>query len=73
MIDIYTRKMYNIQKVVIERKNTMKRRLNISLDEETAEKLKKLAKDSHKNMSQWITDKVWETADGQEKKENKSK
>lgn len=68
MIDIYTRKMYNIQKVVIERKNTMKRRLNISLDEETAEKLKELAKDSHKNMSQWITDKVWETADGQEKK-----
>ena len=73
MIDIYTRKMYNIHKVVIERKNTMKRRLNISLDEETAEKLKELAKDSHKNMSQWITDKVWETADGQEKKENKSK
>lgn len=73
MIDIYTRKMYNIQKVVIERKSTMKRRLNISLDEETAEKLKELAKDSHKNMSQWITDKVWETADGQEKKENKSK
>lgn len=68
MIDIYTRKMYNMQKVVIERKNTMKRRLNISLDEETAEKLKELAKDSHKNMSQWITDKVWETADGQEKK-----
>lgn len=68
MIDIYTRKMYNIQKVVIERKNTMKRRLNISLDEETAEKLKELAKDSHKNMSQWITDKIWETADGQEKK-----
>lgn len=39
----------------------------------TSEKLKELAKDSHKNMSQWITDKVWETADGQEKKENKSK
>ena len=51
----------------------MKKRLNISLDEETAEKLKELAKDSHKNMSQWITDKVWETADGQEKKENKRK
>lgn len=51
----------------------MKKRLNISLDEETAEKLKELAKDSHKNMSQWITDKVWETANGQEKKENKSK
>ena len=33
----------------------------------------KEVKDSHKNMSQWITDKVWETADGQEKKENKSK
>lgn len=63
MIDIYTRKMYNIQKVVIERKNTMKRRLNISLDEETAAKLKELADSSHKNMSQWITDKIWETAE----------
>lgn len=40
----------------------MKKRLNISLDEETAEKLKELAKNSHKNMSQWITDKVWEEA-----------
>lgn len=63
MIDIYTRKVYNIQKVVIERKNTMKRRLNISLDEETAAKLKELADSSHKNMSQWITDKIWETAE----------
>ncbi len=41
----------------------MKKRLNISLDEETANKLKELADNSHKNMSQWITDKIWETAE----------
>lgn len=37
----------------------MKKRVNISLDEETAERIKKLARDSHKNVSQWITDVVW--------------
>ena len=36
---------------------------NISLDEETAAKLEELADSSHKNMSQWITDKIWETAE----------
>jgi len=51
-------------------RSVMKKRLNIFLDEDTAEKLKELAKDSHKKMSQWITDKVWETVGGQEKKNN---
>jgi predicted transcriptional regulator len=50
----------------------MKKRLNISLDEETAEKLKELAKDSHKNMSQWITDKVWEETKKVKDKQPKS-
>jgi predicted transcriptional regulator len=37
----------------------MKKRINISLDEETVEKLKELAEASHKNVSQWISDAVW--------------
>lgn len=37
----------------------MKKRINISLDEATAEQLKKLAEESHKNVSQWISDAVW--------------
>lgn len=37
----------------------MKKRINISLDESTAEQLKKLAEESHKNVSQWISDAVW--------------
>ena len=48
----------------------MKKRFNFSLDEETAKKLKELADSSHTNMSQWITDKVWETAK-EEKKSSK--
>lgn len=38
----------------------MKRRINISLEEDTASAIKELAEQSHKNVSQWITDKVWE-------------
>ena len=38
----------------------MRKRVNISLDAETVEKLKELAKSSHKTVSQWITDKIWE-------------
>lgn len=38
----------------------MKKRINISLDEETILKLKELAEKSHRNVSQWVTDKVWE-------------
>ena len=45
----------------------MKKRVNITIDEETHETLKTLAKDSHKSVSQWITDKVWE----EKKRKNK--
>ncbi|MBR1854069.1 MAG: hypothetical protein IJ794_13165 [Lachnospiraceae bacterium] len=47
----------------------MKKKINISVDEETSQKLRELAEKSHKNMSQWITDKVWET----DEKERRSK
>lgn len=36
----------------------MKKRVNISLDEGIAEQIKVLAKDSHRSVSQWITDAV---------------
>lgn len=38
----------------------MKKRINISLDEETAEMIKIIADISHKSVSQWISDSVWE-------------
>ncbi len=38
----------------------MKKRINISLDEETAEMIKVIADISHKSVSQWISDSVWE-------------
>ncbi len=44
----------------------MKTRVNISVDVETAEKMKELAEKAHKNVSQWVTDKVWETAKNEE-------
>lgn len=47
----------------------MKKRINISLDESTAEKVKELAELSHKNVSQWITDAIWEE-DRKQKKES---
>lgn len=34
-------------------------RINISLDEDTAERLKQYAFENHKNVSQTITDWVW--------------
>lgn len=37
----------------------MKKRVNISLDEDTADAIKELAEQSNRNVSQWITDKVW--------------
>lgn len=37
----------------------MRVRRNISVDLETNEKLKKLAKKAHSNISQWITAQVW--------------
>ncbi len=51
----------------------MKQRINISLDTEIAEKLKKLAEESHRNVSQWITDKVIEVSKADEKQEDNSK
>ncbi len=48
----------------------MKKKICISLDEEVVEKMKELAEDSHRNVSQWITDKVLETLKETEK-ENK--
>ena len=51
---------------------TMKKRINISLDEETLQKLKKLAANSHRNVSQWITDKIWE-ADEKDRKKSEGK
>ena len=53
--------------------NEMKKKVNVSLDEDTAEKLKELAEASHKNVSQWITDKVWESAENEEIKQAKLK
>lgn len=50
----------------------MKKRINISLDEETLQKLKVLAANSHRNVSQWITDKIWETDVKASKKPNKN-
>ena len=37
-----------------------KTNITISLDVETIEKLDELAWDSHRPISQWITDAVWE-------------
>jgi len=39
----------------------MRKRVNISLEIKTIEKLKELAQKDHKSVSQWITDKIWET------------
>lgn len=56
-IEIYTYRVYNILMEVY----AMKKRVNISLDEEIAEQLKVVAETSKRNVSQWITDKVMET------------
>lgn len=40
--------------------SNMKIRRNISLDKETNDILAKLAEKSHRNVSQWITDRVWD-------------
>ena len=39
----------------------MRRRVNISLTEDTAERLKQYAWEQHKNVSQAITDWIWST------------
>lgn len=38
----------------------MKTKVNLSLEPDTADTLKSLAQESHKTVSQWVTDKVWE-------------
>ena len=47
----------------------MKKKVNISLDEEVVVILKKLAEEDHKPVSQWITDAVI----AESKKRNKEK
>lgn len=49
----------------------MKKRINISLDEDIAEKLKTMAEDSKRNVSQWITDRVIEADKEREKGDDK--
>ncbi len=51
----------------------MKKRVNISLDEDIAEQIKILAKDSHRNVSQWITDAVCDAIEKRNTKGNKRK
>lgn len=46
------------------RNECMRVRRNISVDQATADKLVELAEQSHRNVSQWITDKVWHEAKG---------
>ena len=41
----------------------MRVKVNLSLDADTAEILKSLARESHKTVSQWVTDKVWNDKD----------
>lgn len=43
----------------------MKERINISIDGEVLEKLKQLASDSKRSVSQWITDAVIQADDKQ--------
>lgn len=51
----------------------VKKRINISLDEDIAEKLRNLAEESRRNVSQWITDRVIEAEnDKGGRKEEKS-
>ena len=57
----------------MEVKMYMRRRINISLDPETAKYLKELAEQSHMNMSQWITQAIWEKSSKNKDKENGQK
>lgn len=45
----------------------MKKRINVSLDEDTVIELKQLAKKSHMNVSQWISLVVWQTVEKDKK------
>ena len=47
----------------------MKKKVNLSLDEDTVMKLKELADKAHKPVSQWVSDKVWEKDEAISEKE----
>ena len=51
----------------------MKKKVTISLDEDIIIRLKQLAEDSHRNVSQWITDKVIESDKESAEKQEKGK
>ncbi len=51
----------------------MKVRINVSIDEETNQRLKELAAKGHTSVSQWVSDRVWETADASEEKDYQKK
>lgn len=51
----------------------MKKKVTISLDEDIITRLKQLAEDSHRNVSQWITDKVIEADKEADEKQEKRK
>lgn len=64
--------MYNVC-IIIGSEVVMKKRVNISLDEEIADQIKILAKDSHRNVSQWITDAVCDAMENSNMKSAKGK
>jgi len=51
----------------------MRIRMNISLDPETAEQLKKVSEQSHMNMSQWITQAIWKSSNKDTQRKRKVK
>lgn len=48
----------------------MKKKVNLSLDEEIVVMLKKLAEEEHKPVSQWVTDEVLRAVRKKEKEGN---
>lgn len=42
--------------------NGNKKKLTITMDDETIQTLKNLVEKKHTSISQWITDKVWEAS-----------
>jgi len=56
-VDVKTRRVYNVIK---RREDMAKVRVNISVDQETIERLKQYATEQHSNVSQVITDWIWQ-------------
>lgn len=50
----------------------MKQKVNLSLDESVAEKLKYLAKSSNRTVSQWVTDRVLDELSKQSRDKDKN-